>query len=54
VVVPVVIWYLAISNHNQIHVWMTYRSIPLTFGAVAALVLAAAAAPTMAAPSASG
>jgi hypothetical protein len=51
VVVPVVLWYLALSNHNQIHVWMTYRSIPLAFGALGALVLTAAAAP---APSARG
>ena len=52
VAVPFVSWYLALSNHNQIHVWMTYRSIPLAFGALAALVLAAATAPTTPAPSA--
>jgi hypothetical protein len=54
VVVPFVLWYLALSNHNQIHVWLTYRSIPLAFGALGALVLAAAAAPTRPAPSARG
>jgi hypothetical protein len=53
VAVPFVIWYFALSNHNQIHVWLTYRSIPLAFGALGALVLAAVA-PTTTAPSATG
>jgi hypothetical protein len=44
VVVPIVMWYLALSNHNQIHVWVTYRSIPLAFGALSALVFVAATA----------
>jgi hypothetical protein len=38
VIVPFAMWYLALSNHSQIHVWLTYRSIPITFGALSALV----------------
>ncbi len=41
VTAPVVAWYLALSNHNQIHAWLTYRSIPLAFGALGVLLLVA-------------
>ncbi len=40
--VPVVGWYLALSNHSQIHHLLVYRSIPIAFGAVAALAYVAA------------
>jgi hypothetical protein len=40
VVVPVVGWYVVLSNHSQIHSWLVYRSLPLAFGALSALVYA--------------
>jgi len=43
--VPLV-WYELLRNHSQVHVWFTYRSIPLALGIVAAaLVIALPAAP---------
>jgi hypothetical protein len=40
IVVPVVGWYVVLSNHSQIHSWLVYRSLPLAFGALSALVYA--------------
>jgi hypothetical protein len=40
VVVPVVGWYLALNNHSQIHAWLVYRSLPIAFGALSAVVYA--------------
>jgi hypothetical protein len=34
-VIPLV-WYELLKNHSQVHVWFTYRSIPLVIGIVAA------------------
>jgi hypothetical protein len=34
---PVVGWYLALNNHSQIHPQLVYRSLPIAFGAIAAL-----------------
>jgi len=45
VAVPVVSWYLALNNHSQIHPQLVYRSLPIAFGAVAALVVAASRGP---------
>jgi hypothetical protein len=38
VVVPVVGWYVVLNNHSQIHSWLVYRSLPIAFGALSALV----------------
>ena len=38
-------WYLALNNHSQIHPQLVYRSLPIAFGAVAALVVAASRGP---------
>jgi 4-amino-4-deoxy-L-arabinose transferase-like glycosyltransferase len=40
---PVIAWYVILNNHNQIHMWLTYRSLAIAFGAVAALVAVAVA-----------
>jgi hypothetical protein len=40
--VPVFMWYVVLDNHNQIHMWLTYRSVAIAFGAVVALVAVAA------------
>ena len=40
VVVPVIGWYLVLNNHSQIHAWLVYRSLPIAFGALSALVYA--------------
>jgi hypothetical protein len=40
-VVPVVAWYLALNQHSQNHQWLLYRSHPIAFGAIGALVYAA-------------
>ena len=45
VAVPVVSWYLVLNNHSQIHPQLVYRSLPIAFGAVAALMVAAARGP---------
>jgi len=45
VAVPVVSWYLVLNNHSQIHPQLVYRSLPIAFGAVAALVVAASRGP---------
>ena len=37
VLIPVVGWYVALTNHSQIHPQLVYRSLPIAFGAVAAL-----------------
>lgn len=42
---PVAGWYLALDNHNQIHFWLTYRSLAIAFGALAAIVAVALGAP---------
>lgn len=34
--VPFAAWYVILNNHNQIHVWLTYRSVAVALGAVAA------------------
>ena len=33
---PFALWYVALDNHNQIHVWQTYRSVAVAAGALAA------------------
>ena len=33
------IWFEMLRNHSQIHVWFTYRSIPLALGIVAAALV---------------
>jgi hypothetical protein len=43
VAVPVVAWFVILNNHNQIHFWMTYRSVAIALGAVVAVVIAALA-----------
>ena len=45
VAVFVMSWYLALNNHSQIHRQLVYRSLPIAFGAVAALVYAASRGP---------
>jgi hypothetical protein len=47
VAVPVVSWYLALNNHSQIHPQLVYRSLPIAFGAVAAVAYAAARGPIL-------
>jgi hypothetical protein len=32
--VPVIAWYVILNNHNQIHFWLTYRSLAIAFGAL--------------------
>jgi hypothetical protein len=39
---PVVAWYVILDNHNQIHYWLTYRSVAIAFGAFATVALVAA------------
>lgn len=46
VAVPVMSWYLALNNHSQIHPQLVYRSLPIAFGAVAAMMYAASRGPT--------
>jgi hypothetical protein len=41
VAVPFAGWFLALNNHTQIHVFFVYRSLPLAFGALAAIVVGA-------------
>lgn len=38
--VPFALWYVALNNHNQIHVWLTYRSVAVALGALAAFAFA--------------
>ena len=38
--VPFALWYVALNNHNQIHVWLTYRSVAVAVGALAAFAFA--------------
>jgi hypothetical protein len=40
--VPVMAWYMILNNHNQIHFWLTYRSVAIAFGALATVALVAA------------
>jgi hypothetical protein len=40
---PVVAWFVLLSNHNQIHFWLTYRSVAIAFGAVVTVVVVALA-----------
>jgi hypothetical protein len=42
VAVPVVMWFVALNNHSQIHDWLVYRSLPIAFGGACAFVCAAA------------
>jgi hypothetical protein len=42
VAAPVLGWYVALNNHSQIHSWLVYRSLPVAFGGLSAVVLAAA------------
>jgi hypothetical protein len=37
---PFALWYVALDNHNQIHVWQTYRSVAVAAGALAAFAFA--------------
>jgi hypothetical protein len=39
--VPVIAWYMILNNHSQVHFWMTYRSVAIAFGAVAAVAVVA-------------
>ncbi|MDF2731779.1 MAG: hypothetical protein K0S92_404 [Desertimonas sp.] len=41
VAVPVIAWYMVLNNHNQIHFWLTYRSVAIAFGAVATVAIVA-------------
>jgi hypothetical protein len=43
--VPVALWYVIANNHSQVHTWFTYRSVPVTIGASAALIVAASSVP---------
>ena len=45
VALPVMSWYLALNNHSQIHPQLVYRSLPIAFGAVAALAYASSRGP---------
>jgi hypothetical protein len=36
-------WFLTLNNHTQIHAWFVYRSVPLAFGVLAAIAVAATA-----------
>lgn len=38
IAVPVAGWYLVSNNHSQIHSWLVYRSIPITFGGLLAFI----------------
>jgi hypothetical protein len=38
---PVIAWYMILNNHNQIHFWLTYRSVAIAFGAAAAVAMVA-------------
>jgi hypothetical protein len=51
--VPAVGWYLALSAHSQIHAFLVYRSLPVAFGAAAAVLYVGLMAPRGAARSAS-
>jgi hypothetical protein len=39
--IPFAAWYVILNNHNQIHVWLTYRSVAVALGAIAAFGYAA-------------
>jgi hypothetical protein len=39
--VPVMAWYMILNNHNQIHFWLTYRSVAIAFGALATVAVVA-------------
>jgi hypothetical protein len=39
VTLPVIAWFTILSNHNQIHFWLTYRSVAIAFGAVVAVAI---------------
>jgi hypothetical protein len=39
--VPFALWYVVLNNHNQIHVWQTYRSVAVAIGAIAAFAYVA-------------
>ena len=41
VAVPALGWYLGLSTHSEIHAFLVYRSLPMVFGAVAALLYVA-------------
>lgn len=45
VAAPAMAWYLVLNNHSQIHPQLVYRSLPIAFGAVAALAYAASRGP---------
>ncbi len=44
VALPVIAWFTILSNHNQIHFWLTYRSVAIAFGAAAGVATVGAAA----------
>jgi hypothetical protein len=39
--VPVIAWYMILNNHNQIHFWLTYRSVAIAFGALVTVAVVA-------------
>jgi hypothetical protein len=43
IALPVISWFVALNNHNQIHFWLTYRSVAIAFGAVTAVAVVAIA-----------
>ena len=45
---PVVVWFLLVSNHSQIHAFFTYRLIPAALGAVLAGAVCGAWGPSVA------
>ena len=36
IAVPFAAWYVILNNHNQIHVWQTYRSVAVAIGTITA------------------
>jgi hypothetical protein len=49
--VPVAVWYVFANNTVQVHASFMYRSVPIAFGAIAALIVAACfAEPTLMRP----
>ena len=41
IAVPVALWYVFANNTVQVHASFMYRSLPIAFGAIAALIVAA-------------
>jgi hypothetical protein len=36
---PVLLWFVVVNNHTQIHSWLVYRSLALAFGGLCAIVV---------------